>query len=132
MVSAAHDNLSQAEYNTLLSHHIWSSEAITFHIILRDPLCPEFLFTIRGFTMLDKSYIHTMVSKVWNDEETKNFVTHEVNTACVENRKSTEETLTHLIKSLTVTHLKIKNKGSTLTPHFNIYTDRKSTTEEEL
>jgi hypothetical protein len=93
-------HLSQAEYNTLLSRHVWSSEAITFRVIPTDPPCPDFLFTIRGFTTLDKSHVHTMVSKVWNDEETKSFVTREVNAACVENRKSTEETLTHLIKSL--------------------------------
>ena len=57
-------HLSQAEYNTLLSRHVWSSEAITFRVIPTDPPCPDFLFTIRGFTTLDKSHVHTMVSKV--------------------------------------------------------------------
>jgi hypothetical protein len=125
-------HLTQAEYNTLLSRHVWSSEAITFRVIPTDPPCPDFLFTLRGFTTLDQSHIHAMVSKVWSDEETKNFITCEVNAARIENKKSTEETLIHLIKSLKVTHLKIKNRGSALTPHFNIYTDGKATTDEEL
>ncbi len=73
-----------------------------------------------------------MVSKVWNDEETKNFITCKVNAACIKTKKLTKETLIHLIKSLKVTHLKIKSRGSTLTPHFSIYTDGKATMDEEL
>jgi hypothetical protein len=125
-------HLTQAEYNTLLSRHIWSSEAITLWVIPTDPPCLDFLFTLQGFTTLDQSHIHAMVSKVWSNGETKNFITRKVNAACTENKKLTEETLIYLIKSLKVTHLKIKNRGSTLTPHFNIYTDGKATTDEEL
>ena len=125
-------HLTQVEYNTLLSCHIWSSEVITLQVIPTDPPCPDFLFTLQGFTTLDQSHIHAMVSKVWSDGETKNFITHKVNAACTENKKLTKETLIYLIKSLKVTHLKIKNRGSTLTPHFNIYTDGKATTDEEL
>ena len=60
------------------------------------------------------------------------FIFYEITTAKDENKKEVEETLSHLIKSLKVTQLKIKDKSSTLTPHFNMYTDGKSTTNEEL
>jgi hypothetical protein len=124
--------LTHSKYNTLLSCHVWSSEAITFRVLLTDLPCPDFLFTLCGYITLDQNHIYTMVSKVWNDKETKNFITCEVNSTHTENKKLTEETLIHLIKSLKVTHLKIKSQGNSLTPHFNIYTNGKATTDEEL
>ena len=60
------------------------------------------------------------------------FIFCEITAAKDENKKEVEETLSHLIKSLRVTQLKIKDKGSALTLHFNVYTDGKSTTNEEL
>jgi len=43
-----------------------------------------------------------------------------------------DETLKYLIKTLQVTQLKIRDRGSALTPYFNVYTDGKSTSNEEL
>jgi hypothetical protein len=125
-------HLTKPKYEVLISHHVWSSEVITFHVIPIDPPCPDFLFTIRGFAMLDKNRILEMVHKVWHDEETMMFILYEISAAYEENKKEVEETLTHLIKSLRVTQLKIKDKSSALTPHFNIYTNGKATTNEEL
>jgi hypothetical protein len=125
-------HLTRTEYDAMMSRHVWSSEAITFRVIPMDPPCPDFLFTLRGFTTLDESRIYNMVSRVWNDDKTKNFISRETNAAHTDNKVETERTLKHLINSLKVTQLKIKSKGSALTPHFNIYTDGKSTTDEEL
>jgi hypothetical protein len=38
--------LTKAEHDTMLSQHVWSSEAITFRVIPVDLPCPDFLFTI--------------------------------------------------------------------------------------
>jgi hypothetical protein len=73
-----------------------------------------------------------MVQKVWNDGETKKHIKNAVSHALSEHRADVQETLTHLIKSLQVTQLKIKDKSSALTLHFNIYVDGKSTLNEEL
>ena len=125
-------DLSKAEHDTMLSRDVWSSEAITFRVLPTDPPCPDFLFTIRGFTTLDEILIFNMVSKVWNDEETGNFIFYEINATKDGNWKAADETLKHLIKTLKVTQLKIRDKGSALTPHFNVYTDGKSMTNKEL
>ena len=125
-------HLTKPEYDILMSRHVWSSEAVTFRVIPTDPPCPDFLFTIRDLATLDETRILEMVRKVWNDEETMMFIFYEITVAKDKNKKEVEETLSHLIKSLKVTQLKIKDKSSALTLHFNMYTDGKSTTNEEL
>jgi hypothetical protein len=125
-------HLTKAEHDIMLSRHVWSSDTITFHALPIDPPCPDFLFTIRGFITLDENCIYNMVSKVWNDDETRYFILHEINIAPDGNKTGVKEMLEHLIKTLKVMHLKIKDKSSALTPHFNIYTDGKSTTNEGL
>ncbi len=73
-----------------------------------------------------------MVQKVWNDSEILKHIENEVSHTHSEHCAIVQETLTHLIKSLQVTQLKIKDRSSALTPHFNIYINRKSTFNEEL
>jgi hypothetical protein len=43
-------NLTEANYDFLLACKVWSSIAIMFYITLLDPPCPNFIFTIKGFT----------------------------------------------------------------------------------
>ena len=57
-------HLTKTEYDIMMSRHVWSSEAITFRVLPTNPPCPDFLFTIRGFTTLDENHIFNMVSKV--------------------------------------------------------------------
>lgn len=125
-------HLTDAEYETLLSRHVWSSEAITFCIIPTDPPCPDFFFTIRGLATLDENRILGMVYQVWNDNESRLYIANQVLKAPAENGEKIRLTLTHLIQSLRITLLKIRNKNRALTPHFNIYVDGMSTTNEEL
>ncbi len=79
-------HLIEAEYKTLISRHIWSSEAITFQVIPMDPPCLDFFFTIYSLTTLDKQRIFSMVQKVWNNSETikhiKNKVSHALSEHC--------------------------------------------------
>ena len=57
-------HLTETEYNTLMSRHVWSSEEITFRVIPIDPPCPDFFFTICGLATLDEKRIHNMVLQV--------------------------------------------------------------------
>jgi hypothetical protein len=125
-------HLTKAEYNILMSHHVWSSEAITFRVIPIDSPCLDFLFTIHGLATLDEKRIHAMVLQVWNDSETTAYIEKEVSKAQDRNCQEVQETLTHLIHSLQVTLLKIKDKSSALKPHFNVYVDGKSIKNKEL
>ena len=125
-------HLTKAEYDILTSRHVWSLEAIMFRVIPTDPPCPDFLFTIRGLATLDENRIFKMVRRVWNDDDTMMFLFDEINDGHNGNPKEIQKTISHLIQSLRVTQLKIKDKGSALTPHFNVYINGKSTTNEEL
>jgi len=57
---------------------------------------------------------------------------NKVTSAKDKNSRKVKDMLTHLIQSLQVTLLKIRDRSSTLTLHFNIYVDRKSMSDEEL
>jgi hypothetical protein len=117
-------HLTETEYNTLMSRHVWSSKEITFQVVPIDPPCSDFFFTIRGLATFDKKRIHNMVLQVWNNNETLAYIDKEVNKAQEGNRKEIQEIITHLTQSLQVTLLKIKDKNRALKPHFNILKPR--------
>lgn len=125
-------HLTETEYETLLSHHIWSSEAITFRIVPIDPPCPDYLFTIRGLATIDEKRIFDMVNQIWNDADTITYIAGVVNKSPNGSRDQVQETLTHLIRSLKITLLRIWDKSRALKLHFNIYIDGNSTKDEEL
>ena len=83
--------------------------------------CLTFLFLIRDFTMTAMS--KEMIRRVWDSQAMKNF-THRLllDTPPSKRGKVTLE-VEHLLETMSILHLDIKEVGSTLHPQFNIYTD---------
>jgi hypothetical protein len=62
-------NLTLENYDFLLACKVWSSLAITFRVTPLDLLCPNFMFTIKGFTEFANENVQEMVQSVWLDND---------------------------------------------------------------
>jgi hypothetical protein len=65
-------NLTPLNYDFMLTHKVWSLIAITFRVTPLDLPCPNFMFTIKGFTEYTNEAIQEMVQSAWLD----NNLTH--------------------------------------------------------
>jgi len=58
-------NLTLADHDLLYARKVWSSLAITFRVAPLDLPCPNFMFTIKGFTEFANENVQGMVEKAW-------------------------------------------------------------------
>ena len=114
-------NLTDSQKKLLLDRGVWSSPAITFRAAPFHPSNPDYLFTIRGFSLNIEDRIQTLVHNVWHDAETANFVHDTINAAPDGDRITLNFAIVSFLDSLNVTCLNIKERGGGLTPRFNIY-----------
>ncbi|KAH9061795.1 hypothetical protein EDB83DRAFT_2315564 [Lactarius deliciosus] len=121
MAAIAEITKSQDQVNTLLKRTIWSSAAITFRATPLGRVCPEFLFTIRGFHSMTKEDIEVIIKEVWADEDTRDFI----NTVTIghpeDEREQVYNALMKLTNSIHLTRLDIKQPSDLLILQFNVY-----------
>lgn len=72
-------NLTPGQKNLLLDRGVWSSQAITFHAVPFYPANPDYLFTIKGFSLIIEQHVYTIVNNIWHDQDTMFFVHKLVN-----------------------------------------------------
>ncbi|KAI9509006.1 hypothetical protein F5148DRAFT_1283422 [Russula earlei] len=116
-------NLMKEQSTTLLKHKIWSSTNITFHVSGPIPPCQDFLFPIKGFTMLITDNISQIVKEVWSDPKMEEFILTATGNLLETKKLATETSICQVINSMRVSHLDTKTSGNTLLPHFNVYAD---------
>ena len=114
-------NLTDDHCSLLTKRRIWSSTAITFRVIALQPTCPDFLFTIKGFSTLTIDDIASAVSTVWHDEETTNAIKNTADSFVLEDREDVLKAMSAFLDSLKVTRLDTRQRGESLVPRFNIY-----------
>jgi hypothetical protein len=114
-------NLTNEHCALLTNCWIWSSNAITFRVIALQPSCPDFLFTIKGFSTLTTEDISNTVSTVWHDEETMTTIKSTANSFVQEDRDNILKAMRSFLNTLKVTRLDTRNRGKALVPRFNIY-----------
>jgi hypothetical protein len=115
-------NISETHRQILLQRRVWSSINFTFQVAPLEPSCPDFLFTLRGFTTLENNGIINTVRDVWTDQATKGAIDALVKEAPLPDQEQLRKSLDSFINSMWITCLDIKTKGNCLNPEFNVYT----------
>jgi hypothetical protein len=67
-------NISPEQANILLDSGVWSSRVVTFRVAPFAAISPSFFFAIKGFRTIAKREIYLIVRKVWESNETKDFI----------------------------------------------------------
>lgn len=114
-------NLTFSQKYKLLDRGVWSSPAITFRVTPFFPTNPDYLFTIRGFSMNIEDHVETLVYNIWHDADSLAFAQNLINAAPEKNRIELSLAISAFLESISVTCLNIKERGGALTPRFNIY-----------
>ncbi|KAI0264827.1 hypothetical protein BGY98DRAFT_1103272 [Russula aff. rugulosa BPL654] len=114
-------NLTEKQRQTLLARRVWSSTEITFRVMPIEPMFPDFLFSIKGFTTGTETTVYNTVKEVWNDADTETFMNH-ICEAVQENAKEHAAlALQNFKNTLKVTMLETKHKDGGLAPTFRVY-----------
>jgi hypothetical protein len=98
-------NLTDDQSTLLLKCRMWSSTAVTFRVITLQPTCPDFLFTIKGFSTLTTNDILSAVSTVWQDDETTDTIQHTANSFIPKDCAEVLKAMMAFLDSLRVTRL---------------------------
>ncbi|KAI9508232.1 hypothetical protein F5148DRAFT_1284320 [Russula earlei] len=125
-------NLTVSQKDTLLERGVWSSTNLTFRVSSLYPPCPDFLFTISGFTTHVIGDVQQAVQKVWMDQLTHTFIRDTVNTFDPHDRPSVASSIHQFLNSMRIACLEIKTSGGELAPQFNIYSSGTLITQDDL
>ena len=125
-------SISSQQAEILMERKIWSSQAITFHTTCFAPVCPNFLFTIKGWKTITLKNIFPVIKQVWESEQARDFVRSLVYAVPPAQRSSVEKEVDTLLASLNIIHLDTKEMGNTLTPRFNVYADSSKLSLDEV
>jgi hypothetical protein len=125
-------NLSDDQMKFLLQRGVWSSQTITFHALPFSPPCPNFLFSIRGFTTHAVETIIPIIQQVWDDNETRDFISLLTQATPEEMRGEIETAICLFLDSMWIQRLDTKRAGETLIPRFNVYADSSGISLDEV
>ncbi|KAN0133041.1 hypothetical protein V8E53_009071 [Lactarius tabidus] len=125
-------NISTEQADILLMHKVWSLKSISFCIAPFVTMCPTFLFTIKGFTSTAMKLVFNMVKGVWDNQDTRDFIDTLLNDV-VKILQDLEicRDIKMLLASMNIMCLDIKTTGNTLCPHFNVYVDSDTFTNDK-
>lgn len=116
-------NLTIPQKHFLLDRGVWSSQAITFWVTSFYPTNPDYLFSIKGFSLSIEDQIKTLIYNVWYDHKTAIFAQNTINVAPEQEHAPLTYTIHTFLDTLVVMCLKIKECEGALTPIFDIYTN---------
>jgi hypothetical protein len=114
-------NLMELQRQTLLNREVWSSKSITFCVTTIEPVHPNYLFSICGFTTKSEDEVKDTVLQVWKGTESQNFLASLHQTFPENLRYKAGITLQNFIDLLKITMLDTKDPGDAGAPTFNIY-----------
>lgn len=114
-------NLSESHRQTLLQRQVWAAANFTFRVAPLEPSCPDYLFTIKGFTTLNEGSALKLVKDVWNDDTTTGFIQSIIEETPAHSRSTRKQALTDFLNSLWIASLGIRTKGHRLNPEFNVF-----------
>ena len=115
-------NISKEDERTLLEREVWSSKEITFQVTSIYVKRPEYLFTLKGFTMPDPTVVMANLMETWEDPATTLLIKTLANyTPSLEESQDWNNQINDFLESATVRHLDIRSQGGRENPHFNVY-----------
>lgn len=124
-------NLTDAQCTTLLERKVWSSTAITFRVTKLNPSCPDFLFTLEGFsTSADK--ILQMVQTAWQGDDVS-AITDTLSSSFPENTRDRVKTsIQAFLRSARIKFLDFKEKDDVRNPLHHVLADGSLIQNDEL
>ncbi len=125
-------NITSEQSELLLQCRVWSSRAITFRVTPFAPTCPTFLFTLRGFMTIAMKDVYPIVKQVWESELTKTFTTMLTNAVPENKKEKVTLEIDHLLTTMNLIRLDIKEAGNTLNLCFNVYADSSKISHDEV
>ena len=114
-------NISELHRQMLLKRKVWSSMAFTFRVTTLDPVSPDYLFAITNLTTKSKPEVKEVVRKVWDSENTTDFLETIIDTYPDDKQDTVSKNLADFAKSMWVDMLDTKKPGGVATPTFNVY-----------
>ncbi|KAH9046658.1 hypothetical protein EDB84DRAFT_1626407 [Lactarius hengduanensis] len=115
-------NITTEQADLLLHRRVWSSHVITFRVTPFAPTCPTFLFTLRGFITTTPKDVFPIIKEVWENDKTKDFATTLANAVPENEKERVASEIDHLLCTMNIARLDIKEAGNTLNPRFNVNT----------
>ncbi len=110
-------NITEKQTQTLLKQRVWSSTAVS----TLNPVCLDYLFSIKGLTTMDNEVVLDTVKEVWQDPASLTFL-QQICQSIPENlQEQVTLTLQLFITSLHISRLDIKLRGGAIAPVFNVY-----------
>ncbi|KAH9177339.1 hypothetical protein EDB89DRAFT_1902553 [Lactarius sanguifluus] len=125
-------NLSSEQADIVLERKVWSSRAITFHVTRFGPACPNFMFAIRGFGTISVKMVYPIVNQVWQSNVSKNYTQSLANEAPEDEQVLVKAELDHVLDTMNIIRLDIKEAGNILKPRFNVYADCSNVSHDRL
>ncbi|KAH9180211.1 hypothetical protein EDB89DRAFT_2061922 [Lactarius sanguifluus] len=125
-------NITAEQADLLLHRRVWSSRSITFRVTPFAPTCPTFLFTLRGFITTATKDVFPIIKGVWKNDNTKDFVTTLANAVPENEKERVASEINHLLCTMNIARLDIKEAGNTLNPRFNVYADSSQISHDEI
>ena len=116
-------HLAEDESQLLLERSVWSSKNITFQVARSYSTCPDFLFSIKGFTT---THVYKIVHSVWHDSKTRSFLNSIIEDSPQGESANENQAISHFIASMWVTLLPVKKKRQYLSPSLQCLRERKS------
>jgi hypothetical protein len=114
-------NLTLAKHDILIARKVWSSLAITFRITPLDPPCPNFIFTIKGFTEYANESVQDMVEKAWLNNDLTNGTTDIINDIPENDRTATISAIHSFLRLVWIERLDTKDSSDSANPRYNVY-----------
>ena len=114
-------NISELHRQMLLKREVWSSMAFTFRVTTLDPVSPDYLFAITNLTTKSKPEVKEVVRKVWDSENTSDFLETIIDTYPDDKQDTVSKNLADFAKSMWVDMLDTKKPGGAAAPTFNVY-----------
>ncbi len=125
-------NITSEQSELLLQRRVWSSRAITFRVTPFAPTCPTFLFALRGFMTIVMKDVYPIVKQVWESELMKTFTTTLTNAVLENEKQKVTLKIDHLLTTMNLIRLDIKEAGNTLNLRFNVYADSSKISHDEV
>jgi len=114
-------NLTEMQRQILLNREVWSSKTITFRVTTMEPVRPDYLFSISGFTTKSEDEVKDTVRHTWSGQTPQNFLTTLCQTLPEALHCKVNAILQNITNSLRVKMLDTKDPGDASAPTFNIY-----------
>jgi hypothetical protein len=125
-------NLTSENHDLLLARKVWSSIAVTFRVTPLDLPCPNFMFTIKGFTEFANENVQEMVQKVWLDNDLTRGTADIITEIPIDERTTTLVAVHSFLRSVWIERLNTKDSGDSANPRYNVYANGALISKDDL